>query len=83
MSYSQSRKIPPLKVFNFLVAGALKFSGVRLSRFSRSRCNGHGGGSFRIQMNLFDRFARVIKVMRDILIFILGTVACISDWYSA
>ncbi|KAF7143001.1 hypothetical protein RHSIM_Rhsim05G0167200 [Rhododendron simsii] len=41
--------------------GALKFSGVHLSRSSRSRCNGHGGGSFHVQNNLFDRFARVIK----------------------
>ncbi|XP_058216280.1 probable membrane-associated 30 kDa protein, chloroplastic [Rhododendron vialii] len=41
--------------------GALKFSGVHLSRSRRSRCNGHGGGSFHVQNNLFDRFARVIK----------------------
>lgn len=51
------------EVFNFLVVGALKFSGVHLSRSSRSRCNGHGGGSFHVQNNLFDRFARVIKVI--------------------
>lgn len=50
-----------LKTSSFSPQGALKFSGVRLSRSSRSRCNGHGGGSFRVQMNLFDRFARVIK----------------------
>ncbi|KAI8556076.1 hypothetical protein RHMOL_Rhmol05G0224200 [Rhododendron molle] len=42
-------------------AGALKFPGVHLSRSRRSRCNGHGGGSFHVQNNLFDRFARVIK----------------------
>ncbi|KAG5549605.1 hypothetical protein RHGRI_014801 [Rhododendron griersonianum] len=41
--------------------GGLKFSGVHLSRSRRSRCNGHGGGSFNVQNNLFDRFARVIK----------------------
>lgn len=50
-------------VFNFLVVGGLKFSGVHLSRSRRSRCNGHGGGSFNVQNNLFDRFARVIKVI--------------------
>ncbi|KAK3024804.1 hypothetical protein RJ639_044114 [Escallonia herrerae] len=41
--------------------GALKMSGLRLSQSNRSRCNGHGGGALGTRMNLFDRFARVIK----------------------
>ncbi|KAL2558844.1 Membrane-associated protein VIPP1 [Forsythia ovata] len=38
--------------------GTPKFAGIRLSHSSRSRCNSHHGGA---QMNIFDRFARVIK----------------------
>ncbi|CAA2999009.1 membrane-associated 30 kDa protein, chloroplastic-like [Olea europaea var. sylvestris] len=41
--------------------GAPKFSGIRLSHSSRSRCISHRGGAFGARMNLFDRFARVIK----------------------
>lgn len=40
--------------------GALKVTGIRMVP-SRSRCNAHGGGSLGAGMNLFDRFARVIK----------------------
>ncbi|KAK3034133.1 hypothetical protein RJ639_033476 [Escallonia herrerae] len=39
----------------------LKVTGLRLSHSNRSRCNGHGGGALGTRMNLFDRFARVIK----------------------
>ncbi|KAK9292883.1 hypothetical protein L1049_020864 [Liquidambar formosana] len=41
--------------------GALKVTGIRIAQPNRSRCNGHGGGALGSQMNLFDRFARVIK----------------------
>ncbi|KNA21375.1 hypothetical protein SOVF_043790 [Spinacia oleracea] len=41
--------------------GALRLSGVQLQHSNRSRCNGHAGGSLGSQMNLFDRFARVVK----------------------
>lgn len=49
--------------FHFVctVAG-LRIGGVRVAFSDRLRCNGHGGGSLGAQMNLFDRFARVIKV---------------------
>ncbi|KAL9233514.1 hypothetical protein vseg_008501 [Gypsophila vaccaria] len=38
--------------------GALRLSGVRLAHTNRLRCNGSRGGA---TMNLFDRFARVVK----------------------
>uniref|UniRef100_A0A803L452 Membrane-associated 30 kDa protein, chloroplastic n=1 Tax=Chenopodium quinoa TaxID=63459 RepID=A0A803L452_CHEQI len=41
--------------------GALRLSGVQLLHSNKSRCNGLGGGSLGSQMNLFDRFARVVK----------------------
>ncbi|KAL3833880.1 hypothetical protein ACJIZ3_008616 [Penstemon smallii] len=41
--------------------GTPKYTGIRLSYSSRSRCNVHGGGGLGAQMNLFDRFARVVK----------------------
>ncbi|XP_057788846.1 probable membrane-associated 30 kDa protein, chloroplastic isoform X2 [Salvia miltiorrhiza] len=37
------------------------YTAVRLSYSSRSRCNSLGGGGLGTQMNLFDRFARVVK----------------------
>lgn len=43
--------------------GALKVRGIRIARSSTYRCNGHGGGALGTQMNLFDRFARVVKVI--------------------
>ncbi|RVW70170.1 Membrane-associated protein VIPP1, chloroplastic [Vitis vinifera] len=45
----------------FLAVGALKVRGIRIARSSTYRCNGHGGGALGTQMNLFDRFARVVK----------------------
>ncbi|KAL2924439.1 Membrane-associated protein VIPP1 chloroplastic [Bienertia sinuspersici] len=41
--------------------GALRLSGVQLLVSNKTRCKGHGGGSLGSQMNLFDRFARVVK----------------------
>ncbi|KAF8402309.1 hypothetical protein HHK36_013263 [Tetracentron sinense] len=41
--------------------GALKVPGIRISHTNRSRCSGHGGGALGTRMNLFDRFARVVK----------------------
>ncbi|KAM7497649.1 hypothetical protein LguiA_022063 [Lonicera macranthoides] len=41
--------------------GALRVTVRQLPHYSRSGCNGHGGGALGVQMNLFDRFARVIK----------------------
>ncbi|KAL0340843.1 UNVERIFIED_CONTAM: Membrane-associated protein, chloroplastic [Sesamum radiatum] len=38
-----------------------KYGGMRLSDSSISRCKSHGGGVLGTQMNLFDRFARVVK----------------------
>ncbi|KAG6402359.1 hypothetical protein SASPL_139237 [Salvia splendens] len=37
------------------------YTTVRVSYSSRSRCNSRGGGGLGTQMNLFDRFARVVK----------------------
>ncbi|KAK4480194.1 hypothetical protein RD792_013256 [Penstemon davidsonii] len=48
--------------------GAPKYSGIQLSYSSRPRCNSHGGGALGAQMNLFDRFARVIKSYANALI---------------
>lgn len=41
--------------------GISKFRGIQLTLPDRYRCNGHGGGALGIRMNLFDRFARVVK----------------------
>ncbi|KAH6821713.1 plastid transcriptionally active 4 [Perilla frutescens var. hirtella] len=41
--------------------GTPKYAAIRLSYSSRSRCNSLGGGGLGTQMNLFDRFARVVK----------------------
>ncbi|KAF5745872.1 membrane-associated protein VIPP1 chloroplastic [Tripterygium wilfordii] len=40
---------------------ALKVAAVRLADSNKLRCNSHGGGALGARMNLFDRFARVIK----------------------
>ncbi|XP_028125081.1 membrane-associated protein VIPP1, chloroplastic-like [Camellia sinensis] len=52
---------PPQNIFFGDGVGAIKFTGIRLSHSIRSRCNGHDGGALGARMNLFDRFARVIK----------------------
>ncbi|KAL0382569.1 UNVERIFIED_CONTAM: Membrane-associated protein, chloroplastic [Sesamum calycinum] len=45
-----------------------KYGGMRLSYSSISRCKSHGGGALGTQMNLFDRFARVVKSYANALI---------------
>lgn len=45
-----------------LVVGALKASVIQTTISNRPRCSRFGGGALGAQMNLFDRFARVIKV---------------------
>ncbi|RWR71928.1 putative membrane-associated protein, chloroplastic [Cinnamomum micranthum f. kanehirae] len=41
--------------------GAFKAAGIQTATANKTRCSGHGGGALGAQMNLFDRFARVIK----------------------
>lgn len=48
--------------FFFSEVGALKVKGIQVVHSSRTRCNGNGIGALGTRMNLFDRFARVIKV---------------------
>ncbi|KAL3630923.1 Membrane-associated protein vipp1, chloroplastic [Castilleja foliolosa] len=47
--------------------GTPKCTGIQLLYSRRSRCNGHGRG-FGAQMNLFDRFARVVKSYANALV---------------
>ncbi|CAM8960156.1 unnamed protein product [Rhodiola kirilowii] len=49
-------RVTPLKS-SFLSYGALKI----VNRPRKTRFNGHGGGAIGTRMNLFDRFARVVK----------------------
>nr|KYP64183.1 hypothetical protein KK1_018773 [Cajanus cajan] len=44
-----------------IAAGALEVPGIRVCYSDRLKCNCHGGGALGSQMNLFSRFARVIK----------------------
>ncbi|KAL0452261.1 UNVERIFIED_CONTAM: Membrane-associated protein, chloroplastic [Sesamum latifolium] len=62
-------KAPPLRR-SFFGHGVCtpKYSGMRLSLFYISRCKSHGGGALGTQMNLFDRFARVVKSYANALI---------------
>ncbi|GAB4835370.1 hypothetical protein Ancab_000280 [Ancistrocladus abbreviatus] len=46
---------------SFFGVGAIRVSGMQVAYPNRYRCNGQGGGALGVQMNLFDRFARVIK----------------------
>lgn len=46
-----------------LAVGALKLTGIQLVHSTRTRYSRHGGGALGTQMNLFDRFARVVKVV--------------------
>lgn len=48
--------------------GAPRYPGLRLSNSCRLRCNSHRGGALGPQMNLFDRFARVVKSYANALI---------------
>ncbi|KAK4366968.1 hypothetical protein RND71_014848 [Anisodus tanguticus] len=55
-------KAPPLRASFFgQGVGAVKLTGLHLTHSNRSRCNSHGGGALGARMNLFDRFARVVK----------------------
>ncbi|XP_011084664.1 membrane-associated 30 kDa protein, chloroplastic [Sesamum indicum] len=62
-------KAPPLRR-SFFGHGVCtpKYSGMRLSYSSISRCKSHRGGALGTQMNLFDRFARVVKSYANALI---------------
>lgn len=53
--------VPQLKSSFLGSRGALRATGVRVAFSNRLRCNGHGGGSLGASMNIFDRFARVIR----------------------
>ncbi|XP_038702761.1 membrane-associated protein VIPP1, chloroplastic-like isoform X2 [Tripterygium wilfordii] len=59
LSLRWNQKYESLKYF--LVVEALKVAAVRLADSNKLRCNSHGGGALGARMNLFDRFARVIK----------------------
>lgn len=48
-----------------LAVGALKLTGIQLVHSTRTRYSRHGGGALGTQMNLFDRFARVVKVVHS------------------
>ena len=43
------------------IVGSFKATGIQISNHTRLRGSGHGGGA---QMNLFDRFARVVRVSK-------------------
>ncbi|KAF6138062.1 hypothetical protein GIB67_042967 [Kingdonia uniflora] len=47
--------------------GSLEVSRLRIS-LNTTKCNGYGGGALGSQMNLFDRFARVIKSYANALV---------------
>lgn len=53
--------VPQLKSSFLGSHGALRTTGVRVAFSNRLRCSGHGGGSLGASMNIFDRFARVIR----------------------
>ncbi|XP_020219190.1 membrane-associated protein VIPP1, chloroplastic isoform X2 [Cajanus cajan] len=54
--------LPPFKSsFLSYRSGALEVPGIRVCYSDRLKCNCHGGGALGSQMNLFSRFARVIK----------------------
>lgn len=61
--------------FFFWAVGTPMYTAIRLSYSSRSRCTSLGGGGLGTQMNLFDRFARVVKVVYilKILVSIIGS----------
>ncbi|KAL1361909.1 hypothetical protein HN51_010219 [Arachis hypogaea] len=53
-------KKPPLTT-SFFGNGVVKLRGVRVVKPLRSSCSTNGGGALGTRMNLFDRFARVVK----------------------
>lgn len=46
----------------FIIVGSLKAREINSSRIKLLKCHRYGGGSLVVQMNLFDRLARVVKV---------------------
>ncbi|KAM3283111.1 membrane-associated protein VIPP1, chloroplastic [Capsicum chacoense] len=72
-SISSCNKMVVVKVQPFRASffgqgvGAVKLAGLQLC-CNRSRCNSHGGGALGARMNLFDRFARVVKSYANALI---------------
>ncbi|GMH13061.1 hypothetical protein Nepgr_014902 [Nepenthes gracilis] len=63
-SSASSQRLAPVSApfkSSFFGVGAFKVTGLRVSHPNKTRCNGRGGGVLVVQMNLFDRFARVIK----------------------
>ncbi|XP_061351192.1 membrane-associated protein VIPP1, chloroplastic [Gastrolobium bilobum] len=57
----RSSRLPPFKSSFLSYRGALEVPGIRVSYSNRLKCNCQGGGALGAQMNLFSRFARVIK----------------------
>ncbi|XP_021906813.1 membrane-associated 30 kDa protein, chloroplastic [Carica papaya] len=47
---------------------ALKVKGIKISTLSRSQCYKQGSGALGVRMNLFDRFARVVKSYANALV---------------
>lgn len=45
-----------------LIVEALKVTRISIAHSTRSHCYRQGGGALNTRMNLFDRFARVVKV---------------------
>ncbi|KAL2570476.1 hypothetical protein AAZV13_18G189000 [Glycine max] len=59
---TRNSTLPPFKSsFLRYRSGALEVPGMRVTYSDRLKCNCHGGGALGTQMNLFSRFARVIK----------------------
>ncbi|KAH7543477.1 hypothetical protein FEM48_Zijuj02G0188300 [Ziziphus jujuba var. spinosa] len=57
-----SNRFQPLKSsFVSYGVGALNAPQLRIAHSNRLRCNCQGGGAFGAQMNLFSRFARIVK----------------------
>lgn len=73
-SISSCNRVVVVKVMPFRASffgqgvGAVKLAGLQLTHSNRSRCNSHGGGALGARMNLFDRFARVVKSYANALI---------------
>lgn len=53
---------PNLETSCFCTVGAQKFAGIRLVKSSRWQSSGFSANALGTRMNLFERFARVIKV---------------------
>uniref|UniRef100_M1BC30 Membrane-associated 30 kDa protein, chloroplastic n=1 Tax=Solanum tuberosum TaxID=4113 RepID=M1BC30_SOLTU len=73
-SISSCNRVVVVKVMPFRASffgqgvGVVKLAGLQLTHSNRSRCNSHGGGALGARMNLFDRFARVVKSYANALI---------------